>query len=101
MKSGLITGVEALIRWQHPERGLILPEHFVSIAEDSGLILPIGQWVLREACRQNKSWFDAGLRNLSIAVNVSAVEFRNDGFLQELRSVLKETDLHPACWNSN
>lgn len=95
LKSGLITGVEALIRWQHPTRGLILPEHFVSIAEDCGLIVPIGQWVLREACRQNKKWFDAGFESLSIAVNVSAVELRSREFLQGLCDVLEETDLPP------
>ena len=96
LKSGMITGVEALIRWQHPKRGLILPEHFVSIAEDCGLIVPIGQWVLREACRQNKCWFDAGIKNLSIAVNVSAVELRSRSFLQGLRDVLDETALPPC-----
>ena len=96
LESGLITGVEALIRWQHPKRGLILPEHFVSIAEDCGLIVPIGQWVLREACRQTKHWIDAGIKNLSVAVNVSAAELRNQDFLQGLRDVLNETDLPPA-----
>ena len=96
LKTGKITGVEALIRWQHPKRGLILPEHFVPIAEECGLIVPIGQWVLREACRQNKRWFDAGIKNLSIAVNVSAVELRNREFLQGLRDVLDETALPPG-----
>jgi len=88
-----ITGVEALIRWQHPDRGLVPPSQFVPIAEDCGLILQIGRWVLREACRQGRAWQNAGLPQLPIAVNVSAVEFRDKGFTERVRSVLSETDL--------
>jgi len=88
-----ITGVEALIRWQHPDRGLVPPSQFVPIAEDCGLILQIGRWVLREACRQGRAWQNAGLPQLPIAVNVSAVEFRDKGFAERVRSVLSETDL--------
>jgi diguanylate cyclase (GGDEF)-like protein len=86
-----IVGVEALIRWQHPERGLLLPAHFVSIAEDCGLILPIGRWVLREACRQAQAWREAGLPALTIAVNTSALEFRAKDFIENIRVTLEQT----------
>ena len=95
LKTGEITGVEALIRWQHPERGLIGPLQFISVAEDCGLMLPIGNWVLRESCRQAKAWQDAGLRPIEMAVNVSSVEFRNEDFLEGLRAILEETGLSP------
>jgi diguanylate cyclase (GGDEF)-like protein/PAS domain S-box-containing protein len=93
LDSGQITGVEALIRWQHPERGLVPPSQFVPIAEDCGLILQIGRWVLREACRQARAWQSAGVPPLPIAVNVSAVEFREKGFAERVRTVLSETGL--------
>jgi diguanylate cyclase (GGDEF)-like protein/PAS domain S-box-containing protein len=88
-----ITGIEALIRWQHPDRGLLLPAQFVPIAEDCGLILQIGRWVLREACRQARAWQDAGLPPVRIAVNVSPIEFRDSGFIQGVRTILSETGL--------
>jgi diguanylate cyclase len=91
--TGQITGVEALIRWQQSDRGLIPPSQFVPIAEDCGLILPIGRWVLREACRQARAWQCAGLPLLPVAVNVSAVEFRDEGFVDGVRTVLSETGL--------
>jgi diguanylate cyclase (GGDEF)-like protein/PAS domain S-box-containing protein len=93
LDTGEITGVEALIRWQHPDRGLVPPSQFVPIAEDCGLILQIGRWVLREACRQARAWQNAGLPPLPIAVNVSAVEFRDKGFAERVRTVLSETGL--------
>jgi diguanylate cyclase (GGDEF)-like protein/PAS domain S-box-containing protein len=93
LDTGEITGVEALIRWQHPDRGLVPPSQFVPIAEDCGLILQIGRWVLREACRQASAWQNAGLPPLPIAVNVSAVEFRDKGFAERVRTVLSETGL--------
>lgn len=95
LETGAITGVEALIRWLHPVRGLLSPEQFVPIAEDSGLIVPIGQWVLREACRQAQAWQNAGLRPTPIAVNISAVEFRREGFLADVRDILMDTGLDP------
>ena len=95
LKTGAITGTEALIRWQHPGRGLLQPAEFIPIAEGCGQIVPIGQWVLREACRQTKAWLDAGLRPMRIAVNISALEFRNKQFLQSLRAILSETGLEP------
>jgi diguanylate cyclase (GGDEF)-like protein/PAS domain S-box-containing protein len=91
--TGQITGVEALIRWQQSDRGLIPPSQFVPIAEDCGLILPIGRWVLREACRQARAWQCAGHPRLPVAVNVSAVEFRDEGFVDGVRTVLSETGL--------
>ena len=91
--TGEITGVEALIRWQRPDRGLVPPAQFVPIAEDCGLILSIGRWVLREACRQAREWQSAGLPFKRISVNVSAAEFRDKGFVQGVATVLAETGL--------
>jgi diguanylate cyclase (GGDEF)-like protein/PAS domain S-box-containing protein len=93
LDTGEITGVEALIRWQQPDRGLVPPSQFVPIAEDCGLILPIGRWVLREACRQARAWQDAGLPPVPIAVNVSASEFCDSGFVEGVRRILAETGL--------
>lgn len=95
LHSGAIVGVEALIRWQHPERGLMLPAQFVSIAEECGLILPIGRWVLREACEQAQAWRAAGLPSITIAVNTSALEFRADDFLANISATLEKTSLEP------
>ncbi len=96
LETGVIKGAEALIRWRHPVRGLLSPNQFVSIAEDSGLIVPIGQWMLREACRQAQAWQIAGLRPTPIAVNISAVEFRREGFLPDIRDILEDTGLAPC-----
>jgi len=93
--SGAITGVEALIRWHHPSRGVLPPLQFVQIAEDCGLIVQIGQWVLRAACLQARKWLAEGIRFGTMAVNISAVEFRNDRFLQEVCGVLESTGLEP------
>ena len=95
LETGAITGVEALIRWRHPERGLIPPALFVPIAEECGLIVAIGRWVLHEACRQTQAWIDAGLPPLSVSVNISAVEFQSKDFLEGVRTILKETRLDP------
>ena len=95
LESGAVVGVEALIRWQHPELGLLSPADFVSIAEDCGLILPIGRWVLREACRQAQAWLLEGLPPITVAVNTSALEFRAKDFLFALRTILAETGLEP------
>ena len=96
LKSGKITGVEALIRWRHPERGLILPAEFIPIAESCGLIVPIGRWVLGEACTQAREWQSAGLPEIPVAVNISSVEFRDKNFLENLRATLNETGLEPC-----
>jgi diguanylate cyclase (GGDEF)-like protein/PAS domain S-box-containing protein len=95
MESGHITGCEALIRWRHPEMGLIPPDKFISIAENNGLILPIGEWVLRTACTQARKWQDDGLLAVPVAVNVSALQFRQAGFCKLIREVLQETKLSP------
>ena len=95
LETGAIAGAEALIRWLHPDRGLVPPAQFVPIAEDSGLILPIGQWILREACRQARAWLDAGLGPMPVAVNISTVEFRSKNFLEGIRAILLETGLEP------
>ena len=93
LKTGAITSVEALVRWQHPERGLLLPGQFLTIAEDTGLILAIGQWVLREACRQTREWLDAGLLAVPVAVNISSLEFRSQHFLEDVQVALKDSSL--------
>jgi diguanylate cyclase (GGDEF)-like protein/PAS domain S-box-containing protein len=95
IEGGEITGFEALIRWQHPEKGLIPPDKFISVAENSGLILAIGEWVLRTACAQARKWQKNGLLTVPVAVNVSAAQFRQEGFLALVRRVLLETDLTP------
>ena len=91
--TGTISGLETLLRWQHPELGLVPPDKFIRIAENSGLIVPIGEWVLRTACSQARKWQDEGLPAVSIAVNVSAVQFRQQGFCELIRRVLRETGL--------
>jgi diguanylate cyclase (GGDEF)-like protein/PAS domain S-box-containing protein len=93
LRTGKITGAEALLRWTHPSRGLISPAEFIPVAEDSGLIIPIGNWALREACRQTKAWADAGLPMGSIAVNISAIEFRGENFLDGVLGILADTGL--------
>jgi diguanylate cyclase (GGDEF)-like protein len=95
LHSGTIVGIEALVRWRHPQRGLLAPADFVPIAEDSGLILPLGRWVLREACRQAQAWQDMGLPPVAIAVNTSALEFRAKDFIVSLCGILEETRLQP------
>jgi diguanylate cyclase (GGDEF)-like protein/PAS domain S-box-containing protein len=93
--TGMITGLEALLRWQHPQLGLVPPDQFIRIAENSGLIVPIGEWVLRTACRQSRTWQGDGVPAVSVAVNLSAVQFRQEGFCQLIRRVLDETGLAP------
>lgn len=93
LETGAMTGAEALIRWVHPERGLMFPKDFVPIAEDCGLIVPIGQWVLGEACRQARAWIDEGRRPMGVAVNISAVEFRDPRFLENVRTILHDSRL--------
>jgi predicted signal transduction protein with EAL and GGDEF domain len=89
--SGKVVGVEALVRWHHPQRGLIPPAEFIPVAEECGLILPLGHWVLRTACRQVRAWLDAGIDMGEMAVNISAHQFRQPDFAQTVQAVLAET----------
>jgi diguanylate cyclase (GGDEF)-like protein/PAS domain S-box-containing protein len=93
LRSGLVTGAEALLRWNMPGRGLLAPDRFISIAEETGLIVPIGRWVLDQACRQNLAWQCAGLPPLRISVNVSAVQFQQQEFARTVSAALAETKL--------
>jgi diguanylate cyclase (GGDEF)-like protein/PAS domain S-box-containing protein len=91
-----LVGMEALVRWQHPNLGLLYPTEFISLAEDSGLIIPLGDWVFRTACLQNKAWQDAALVPMRLAVNFSARQFQQPGFISSVEEILKETNLDPG-----
>lgn len=93
LEDGKITGMEALVRWQHPQRGLIPPDKFIPLAEETGLIIPIGEWVLHTACAQNKTWHDNGYPDLKIAVNFSGYQFQHKGLFEKIKSILKETGM--------
>nr|WP_324258267.1 EAL domain-containing protein [Cellvibrio fontiphilus] len=93
LKTGEMTGVEALVRWQHPERGVVSPAHFIPLAEETGLIVPIGEWVLREACRQQRQWLDAGKHVGKMAVNLSPRQFRQKNFPGKVEAILNEVGL--------
>ncbi|HHV71664.1 MAG TPA: EAL domain-containing protein [Clostridia bacterium] len=95
LKSGKIVGVEALIRWQHPELGLIYPREFIPLAEEVGLIVPINKWVLKTACKQNKLWQEAGLPKIKVSVNLSEWQFRQHNFVKTVVQILEETGLEP------
>jgi len=97
VRTGEVTGAEALVRWTHPTRGPVSPAEFIPVAEDCGLILPIGRWVLREACKQAGAWLHAGLPLGTMAVNISAMEFRDDGFLENVFATLKDAGLHASA----
>lgn len=96
LATGKITGAEALVRWMHPDSGLELPGRFVEIAEDCGLILPIGRWMLQQVCAQIACWQKAGLRPIPISVNISALEFRRKDFLEEVRAIIDEAGILPG-----
>src|SRR5450755_165338 len=96
LATGAIVGVEALVRWCHPERGLILPGQFLAIAEESGLIVPIGRWVMTECCNRARAWRDAGLPPIRMAINISAVELRTKGFVSGVRAMLTQAKLEPS-----
>ncbi|MBI3901797.1 MAG: EAL domain-containing protein [Nitrosomonadales bacterium] len=97
LSSGAVVGAEALIRWNHPELGLVAPGRFIPVAEESGLIVPMGDWVLREACRQAAAWRKAGLPELLMAVNISAMQFKRGGLEQSVMAALDESGLPPTC----
>jgi diguanylate cyclase (GGDEF)-like protein/PAS domain S-box-containing protein len=96
-RSGLTVGVEALVRWMHPELGMVGPNQFIPIAEESGLILPIGEWVLREACAQARRWQDQGYPPLGMAVNIAGPHFQQPGLLRHVAEVLRSTGVAPGC----
>jgi EAL domain-containing protein (putative c-di-GMP-specific phosphodiesterase class I) len=95
LKTGKITGAEALLRWTHPTRGPVSPVQFIPVAEDCGLILPIGNWILREACQQARAWVDAGLPLGTMAVNISGIQLRDENFLEAIFAILQDTGLDP------
>ncbi len=95
MQSGSVNGVEALIRWQHPERGLVSPLEFIPLLEETGLIIPVGEWVIRTACRQIREWLDAGFPPLTMAVNLSARQFRQPNLIEMIEQVLHEFNIPP------
>jgi diguanylate cyclase (GGDEF)-like protein len=96
LPSGRVIGCEALVRWHHPQRGMVSPADFIPLAEETGLIVPLGTWVLKEACRQARAWQDAGLPALNIAVNLSARQFRKGDLPQLVEEFLRETGLNPS-----
>jgi len=91
-----ITGVEALLRWRHPEIGMLPPDRFIPLAEETGLIVPLGEWVLREACRQMRVWLDRGLALETLAINLSPMQFRHRGLVHSVDAALREHDLAPS-----
>lgn len=97
LRTGAITGAEALLRWEHPSRGIVSPAQFIPIAEECGLILPIGDWVLREACQQARVWVDRGLPMKSVAVNVSSMQLLQETFADGVFAILEETGFDPRC----
>ncbi len=96
LATGRIAGAEVLVRWQHPEYGLVLPARFIPLAEDSGLIGPIGEWVLKAACAQMRTWHNSGMPDFRLAVNLSVFQFRHPELLQRIASVLGETGIKPG-----
>jgi len=97
IETAQLVGMEALVRWQHPGLGLLYPAEFIGVAEESGLIVSIGEWVMRSACEQSKMWQDAGFEPLRIAVNLSARHFQQPKFVNTVERILKETGLDPNC----
>ncbi|MDZ5635819.1 EAL domain-containing protein [Janthinobacterium sp. GMG1] len=95
-KSSRLNGVESLIRWQHPQHGLIAPDSFIPAAEESGLIVSIGAWVIREACRQQLAWREAGAGDIAVSINLSAIQLKNGGLVATLREVLREFPVTPG-----
>ena len=103
LESGKIVGMEALLRWQSPERGLVSPGNFIPLLEETGLILAVGEWVLRAACRQASVWQAAGLQDIHIAVNLSTLQFRQPDFAGVVLGILRKADLirlwEQSSWN--
>ena len=96
LTNGKVVGVEALVRWNRPDQGMVFPSDFIPVAEDSGLIVPLSQWVLQEACQQACRWQAQGMRPLILSVNISAIDFRQRGFVEGIARTLKETGFSPT-----
>jgi EAL domain-containing protein (putative c-di-GMP-specific phosphodiesterase class I) len=97
LASNRIVGVEALVRWDHPQYGRIEPARFIGLAEETGLIVPIGEWVLRTACEQNRAWREAGLPPVKTAVNLSARQLKHSELIERVLSLVAETGIEPGC----
>lgn len=97
LEDGKISGLEALLRWQHPHRGLVPPMEFIPLAEETGLIISVGEWVLRTACGQQKNWIAAGIPPLRVAVNISTVQLKDPGFSDMVLTIVRETGIQPEC----
>ncbi|WP_256081833.1 EAL domain-containing protein [Massilia sp. YIM B04103] len=97
LESGAVSSAEALVRWRHPQRGMVPPGDFIPLAENSGLIVPLGAWVIREVCRQQRAWIDAGLQTAVVAVNLSPRQFQDEHLVDEIRRALSEHALDAAC----
>jgi EAL domain-containing protein (putative c-di-GMP-specific phosphodiesterase class I) len=97
LKSGAIVGFEALVRWRHPQRGMVSPSEFIAAAEETGLIGPLGEWVLRQACSDARDWREAGYPDLQVSVNCSAQQFQRDGFVETVDLILRGTGLPASC----
>jgi len=95
LSSGQIVGMEALVRWKHPQRGLVPPGEFIPAAEESGIIVPLGEWIIEEACRQNKAWQDQGLSRIPVSVNLSFRQFSQRNLTGKISEILRRTGLHP------
>lgn len=95
LRTGRITGAEALVRWKHPELGMVPPAKFIPLAEETGLVIPIGDWVLRTACAQNRAWQQDGLRSITVSVNISARQFRQQDLADSVTAALRDTGLDP------
>lgn len=95
LQTGSLLGLEAMVRWEHPERGMVRPGDFIPLAEESGLILPLGRWILREVCRQARSWLDQGLPPVRLAINISGRQFLEPDFVDQVEKILAENGLGP------
>ncbi|UQZ82900.1 Cyclic di-GMP phosphodiesterase Gmr [Paenibacillus konkukensis] len=96
LKNGTIRGMESLVRWQHPEWGMISPAEFIPLAEETGLIVPMGNWILKQACLQNKAWLEQGYNPLCVSVNISAIQFHQPQFVSVIEETLQESGLDPG-----
>lgn len=99
LDTGKMVGMEALVRWNHPKRGLLPPGEFIPLAEESGLIVPLGEWVLKTACQYNKQWQLAGYEPVNVSVNLSMRQFRQYNLAERIGAILCEVDLDPVTWS--